>query len=169
MVLAPLSRVVRLTVHSALAIGAVLGSAAAAQAQQIHTFPGSACQASGSAQDLYYSGTIVANRTDATNTAVCPVTRSNGTAPWINIGVFVRDRHATLNITCTAEARSLAGTAGVGWSQTLSTSGEGEQTLMFQAPALPVPQYGPYVVVCSLPPMVANVPSYISAYGVIEP
>jgi hypothetical protein len=167
MVLAPLSHAVRFTVHTVLAIGAVLGSAAAAQAQQITTFPGSACQASGSAQDLYYSGTNVANRTDATNSAVCPVTRRNGTAPWINIGVFVRDRHATLNITCTAEARSLTGTGG--WSQTLSTSGEGEQTLMFQAPALPVPQYGPYVVVCSLPPMVANAPSYISAYGVIEP
>ena len=101
------------------------------------------CQATGSAQDLYYSGTIVANRTAATNSAVCPVTRSNGTAPWLAIGVFVRDRHASQNITCVAEARDLTGVAGVGWSQSLSTSGEGDQTLMFDPPGGPVPNYGP--------------------------
>lgn len=40
---------------------------------------------------------------------------------------------------------------------------------MFDPPGGPVPNYGPYVITCSLPPMVDNVPSYISAYGVIEP
>ncbi|MEZ5283850.1 MAG: hypothetical protein R2712_03360 [Vicinamibacterales bacterium] len=85
------------------------------------------------------------------------------------MGVFVRDRHPTRDITCVAEARSLSGVAGQGWSQTLTTSGEGDQTLMFDPPGLPIPDYGPYVVTCQLPPMVNNVPSYISAYGVIEP
>lgn len=155
--------------RAALVLGALLVGAGSASAQQIHSFPGSMCQASGSAQDLFYSGTVIANRTAATNSAVCPVVRSNGTAPWLNVGVFVRDRHATQDIVCVAEARALSGAAGIGWSQTLSTAGEGDQVLMFSPPGGAVPAYGPYVVTCSLPPMVANVPSYIASYGVIEP
>ncbi|MGE0811836.1 MAG: hypothetical protein AB7O28_25400 [Vicinamibacterales bacterium] len=144
-------------------------AAATASAQQVHTFPGSSCQASGSAQDLFYSGTLAANRTAATSSAVCPMVRSRGTAPWLNVAVFVRDRHSTQDITCIAEARDLTGVAGIGWSQTLSTSGTGDQTLIFAPPGGPVPNYGPYVVVCSLPPMVNNLPSYIASYAVVEP
>ena len=155
--------------RAAIVLGTLLVSAGGASAQQVHSFPGSMCQASGSAQDLYYSGTAVANRTAATNSAVCPVVRSKGTAPWLHIGVFVRDRHATQDIVCVAEARALSGVAGVGWSQTLSTSGEGDQVIMFDPPGSVVPDYGPYVVTCSLPPMVGNAPSYIASYGVVEP
>jgi hypothetical protein len=155
--------------RAALVFGTVLVSAGSASAQQVHSFPGSTCQATGSAQDLYYSGTAVANRTAATNSAVCPLVRSRGTAPWLNLAVFVRDRHATQDIVCVAEARDLSGVAGIGWSQTLSTSGEGDQMLMFGPPGGAVPDYGPYVVTCSLPPMVGNAPSYIASYGVVEP
>ena len=156
--------------QAGLVLGTLLLSAGSAKAQQVHSFPGSTCQASGSAQDLYYSGTTVANRTGATNNAVCPVVRSRGTAPWLSLAVFVRDRRATQDIVCVAEARALSGVAGEGWSQTLTTSGEGDQVLMFGAPDDgAVPAYGPYVVTCSLPPMVGNAPSYIASYGVIEP
>ena len=60
---------------------------------------------------------------------MCPVVRSRGTAPWTTLAVFVRDRHATLDITCVAEARDLSGVAGIGWSQTQSTTGEGDQVV----------------------------------------
>ena len=141
-----------------------------AEAQQIQTFPGSSCQASGSAQDLYYSGVIVANRSDSTNSAVCPIVRGNGLEGWLEIVVSVRDRHSTLNITCVAQARNALGQAGSGWSETQSTAGEGEQTLFFGAPGVGLPDVGPYVVVCSLPPMEeVNQPSYIASYSITEP
>ena len=144
-------------------------SASSAEAQQIQTLPGSSCQASGSAQDLYYSGVSVANRNNSVSSAVCPLVRANGAQGWSTIAVFVRDRHAAENITCVAQARDLAGVAGSGWSDTKSTSGEGDQVLVFGAPATAVPPYGPYVVVCSLPPMVNNLPSYISSIALVEP
>lgn len=153
-----------------VAVGVSLGAAADASAQQVHSWPGIACQATGSAQDLYYSpeGSI-ANRTAATNSAVCPITRGNGTAPWTLVAVFVRDRHASQDITCVAQAKDLTGVAGIGWSETRSTSGEGDQTLTFGPPGGAIPPYGPYSIVCSLPPMVGGAPSYIASYGVIEP
>lgn len=146
-----------------------LAGASRAEAQQVQTFPGSSCQASGSAQDLYYSGVAVANRNGSTSSAVCPLVRARGTAGWLAIAVFVRDRHATENISCVAQARDLTGVAGSGWSETQSTSGEGDQTLVFGAPGVALPPYGPYVVTCSLPPMVGNVPSYIASIVLVEP
>src|SRR5262245_42324477 len=101
--------------------------ASRAEAQQVQTFPGSSCQASGSAQDLYYSGVAIANRNGSTSSAVCPLVRRNGTAGWLAIAVFVRNRHATQDITCVAQARDPTGVAGSGWSETQSTSGEGDQ------------------------------------------
>jgi hypothetical protein len=139
-----------------------------AEAQQIQTFPGSSCQASGSAQALYYSGVIVANRGNSTRSAVCPIVRGNGLEAWLEIVVSVRDRHSTLDITCIAQARNATGAAA--WSETRSTAGEGEQTLFFGAPGVGLPDVGPYVVVCSLPPMEeVNQPSYIASYSITEP
>ena len=159
--------------HTSVGIVALLlftlAGASRAEAQQVQTFPGSSCQASGSAQDLYYSGVSVANRNGSTSSAVCPLVRANGTAPWLAIAVFVRDRHATQEISCVAQARDLTGVAGSGWSETKSTSGEGDQTLVFGAPGAALPPYGPYVVICSLPPMVDNVPSYIASLALVEP
>jgi hypothetical protein len=146
-----------------------LAGASRAEAQQVQTFPGSSCQAAGSAQDLYYSGVSVANRNGSTSSAVCPLVRANGAAGWWAIAVFVRDRHATQDITCVAQARELSGVAGSGWSDTQSTSGEGDQTLVFGAPGAALPPFGPYVVTCSLPPMVDNVPSYIASIVLVEP
>jgi len=146
-----------------------LAGASSAQAQEIQTFPGSSCQASGSAQDLYYSGVSVANRNGSTSSAVCPLVRANGTADWLAIAVFVRDRHATQNISCVAQARDPSGVAGSGWSETQSTAGEGDQVLVFGVPGEALPPYGPYVVTCSLPAMVNNLPSYISSIVLVEP
>jgi hypothetical protein len=144
-----------------------IGSAAA---QEVHTFPGSSCQASGSAQDLYYSGVNAANRGNSTKSAVCPVVRANPGEPWSLIAVYVRDRHSTANVTCVAQARDVSGTAGTGWSETQSSAGEGDQVLLFGAPGGDVPDFGPYVVVCSIPAMEeANQPSYIASYVVLEP
>lgn len=151
-------------------LGALFGAASGVSAQQVHSWPGVECQATGSAQDLYYSSTgSIANRTAGTASAVCPALRVNGVAPWMLVAVFVRDRHAAQDITCTAQARDLTGVAGAGWSETKSTSGEGDQVLTFGAPGGPVPNYGPYSITCSLPPMVANLPSYIASYVVVEP
>jgi hypothetical protein len=146
-----------------------LAGASRAEAQQVQTFTGSSCQASGSAQDLYYSGVSVANRNDSTSSAVCPLVRANGKAGWWAIAVFVRDRHATQNVSCVAQARDVTGVAGSGWSETQSTSGEGDQTLVFGAPGTALPPFGPYVVTCSLPPMVDNLPSYIASIVLVEP
>ena len=114
------ARIARTTRRSTLAVAAALVlsvvSAVSAEAQDVQTFPGSSCQASGSTQDLYYSGVLVANRTNSTKSAVCPLVRSNGTAGWLQIVVFVRDRHSRLNISCTALARDRTGVAGTGWS-----------------------------------------------------
>jgi hypothetical protein len=152
------------------ALTLVLAGVTGAEAQEIQTFPGSSCQASGSAQDLYYSGVSIANRGDSTRSAVCPIVRGNGTAGWLAIVVSVRDRHSTLDVSCVAQARDLMGTAGTGWSETQSTAGEGQQTLIFYAPGAGVPDYGPYVLVCSIPPMEeVNQPSYIASYVLVEP
>lgn len=146
----------------------VLTGATSAEAQQVQTFPGSSCQASGSAQDLYYSGVAVANRGSNTRSAVCPIVRSKPAQGWSRIRVHVRDRHSTLNVTCVAQARALDGTAA--WSETKSTAGEGDQVLLFPAPGAAVPNYGPYTVICSIPPMEkVNQPSYIASYVVFEP
>jgi hypothetical protein len=151
----------------AVAAALLLVSASEALAA-VKTFPGSHCQASGSAQDLYYSGVFVANRGNNTRSAVCPVVRGNPVAGWSSIRVFVRDRHSTQNVTCVAEARDVAGNAA--WSQTRSPAGEGDQILAFGAPGAPVPNFGPYVVICSIPPMEeVNQPSYISSILLTEP
>jgi hypothetical protein len=158
------------TFGAVVALTLVLMGVSGAEAQEIQTFPGSSCQASGSAQDLYYSGVSIANRGDSTRSAVCPIVRSNGLEAWLEIVVSVRDRHSTLNITCIAQARNAMGTAGTGWSEAQSTVGEGEQTLFFGAPGVGLPDVGPYVVVCSLPPMEeVNQPSYIASYSITEP
>ena len=91
-----------------------LAGASRAEAQEVQTFTGSSCQASGSAQDLYYSGVSVANRNGSTSSAVCPLVRSNGAAPGWVIYVFVRDRHETQEISCVAQARDVTGVAGSG-------------------------------------------------------
>jgi hypothetical protein len=153
-----------------VALAFVVTGAAGAHAQAIQTFPGSSCQASGSAQDLYYSGVSIANRKDAQASAVCPIVRSKPLAALTWFAVVVRDRHSTQDITCRLEARDVYGTAGTGWSQTESTSGEGNQVLVFGPPTTATPPYGPYAVVCSLPPMEeVNQPSYISSYVLAEP
>ena len=153
----------KIVVALALVLTAVTGAAA----QEVHTYPGSSCQASGSTQDLYYSGVTVANRGNGTQSAVCPIVRANVTDAWTVIQVYVRDRHSTQNITCVAQARHQNGTAA--WSETRSTAGEGEQALFFGAPGGAVPNFGPYVIVCSIPPMEeVNQPSYISSYVVEE-
>jgi hypothetical protein len=151
-----------------LALAFLVVGAARADAQAFQTYPGSNCQASGSAQDLYYSANTVANRNNATSSAVCPIARTNPTDPWLLIRVFVRDRHSTANITCVAEARSLTGT--LIWTQSRSTVAEGEQTLVFNAPGVDPADFGPYVVICSIPPIEeVNQPSYISSYLIAEP
>ena len=156
-----------LKVHIVLTFAFVLTAATGAVAQEVHSYPGSSCQASGSAQDLYYSGVTVANRGNGTHSAVCPIVRSNVTDGWTLIQVYVRDRHSTQNISCVAQARHQNGSAA--WSQTRSTAGEGEQSLFFGAPGGAVPNFGPYVIVCSIPPMEElNQPSYISSYVVEE-
>jgi hypothetical protein len=143
---------------------------ASAEAQEVHTFPGSSCQASGSAQDLYYSGVSAANRGNSTKSAVCPIVRANGTEPWSLVTVYVRDRHSTANVTCVAQARALSGTAGTGWSETRSSAGEGDQVLVFGVPGNDVPDFGPYALVCSIPAMEeVNQPSYIASYVIVEP
>jgi len=40
---------------------------------------------------------------------------------------------------------------------------------VFGAPGAVLPSYGPYVVTCSLPPMVDNLPSYIASIVLVEP
>jgi hypothetical protein len=141
-----------------------------AEAQQVHTLPGASCQASGSSQDLSYSGVLAANRGNSTRSAVCPIVRSNGTEAWSLIAIYVRDRHSTANVSCVAQARDLSGTAGTGWSDTQSSAGEGDQVLLFAAPGADLPDYGPYAVVCYIPPMEeVNQPSYIASYVIVEP
>ena len=154
----------------AAALIVTMAGATDAAAQEIQTYPGSNCQADGSTQDLTYSGVLVANRGNGTQSAICPIARKNGNQGWLAIAVFVRDRHSTANITCVAQARDLTGAAGSGWSDTKSTSGEGDQTLVFNAPGGAVPAFGPYAIVCSLPAMEeANQPSYIASYVIVEP
>jgi hypothetical protein len=157
----------RVRLGAVLALAFLAVGASRADAQNFQTFPGSNCQASGSSQNLYYSGVTVANRNNSTSSAVCPIVRSNPTNPWLLIRVYVRDRHSTGNITCVAEARSQTGV--LSWSQTRSTVGEGEQVLAFGAPGVDPADFGPYVVICSIPPMEeVNQPSYISSYLIAE-
>jgi hypothetical protein len=166
-------RIVRV-LHSArigiVAAFAVVAATASAHAQQVHTMPGAACQTASSSQTLYYSVVSVANRTDSTKSAICPIVRGNGTQRWSQIEVYVRDLHSTANITCIAYARANNGLAGTGWQDTRSTVGEGDQVLVFPAPAVGLPNHGPYAIVCSLPPMEEiNQPSFIASYVVFEP
>ena len=129
-------------------------------------YPGSMCQASGSAQSMYYSSTTVANRTSETRSVVCPIVRDNLIEPWLRVVVHVRDRHSTQDITCIARAREADGTGGA--DQSMQTSGEGFEVL--SVGDLSAPDFGPYVLVCQLPPMEeVNQPSYISSYRVTEP
>ena len=159
---------VHLRVGALVALAFLAVGATRADAQDFQTYPGSSCQASGSAQDLYYSANTVANRNNSTSSAVCPIIRTNPSDPWLLVRVHVRDRHSTGNITCVAEARSLTGT--LVWTQSRSTVGEGEFTLSFGAPGVDPPDFGPYVVICSIPPMEeVNQPSYISSYLIAEP
>lgn len=140
-----------------------------ANAMDFKTFPGSICQTAGSQQSLYYSGSkgmVIANRTDKTQSAVCPIVRDNTTQPWFGLRVTVRDRHSTQDVKCVAHSTPRDGLAG--WAATNATNGEGFSTLSFgaigQAPG------GSYSVVCQLPSMEeANQPSYISSYELIEP
>lgn len=129
------------------------------------SFPGVMCQASGSAQDLYYSTSSIANRTAATSSAVCPIPRNAVTAAATSISVDVRNRHETEEIRCTAA--SVSTTGDTGWLQNLSTSGTGFHTLTFNG--ITATNWGAYSVVCALPPMVANVPSYLATYRINEP
>jgi hypothetical protein len=164
------SRRGRTTTLAVAALAVLLLGADGAQAQQITTFAGSACQGSGSAQDLYYSDGSIANRTDAANSAVCPLARRNPIGGWLAIVVFVRDRHSTQNVTCVARSRDVFGTAGTGWQETRSSNGEGDQSLVFSPHGGTVPLYGPYSITCSLPAMEeVNQPSYISSYVLVEP
>jgi len=160
----------RLGLAVVLTVLTVLAGVTSAEAQQVQTFPGSSCQASGSAQDLSYSGVLAANRGNSTRSAVCPIVRSNGTEAWSLIAVYVRDRHSTANVSCVAQARDLSGAAGTGWSDTQASAGEGDQVLIFAAPGSDLPDYGPYTVVCSIPAMEeVNQPSYIASYVIVEP
>ena len=149
-----------------LAFALLILGAGRADAQHVQTFPGSSCQTSGSTQDLYYSGVFIANRNATPRNAVCPIVRQNPLNGWLHIFVHVRDCHSTQNITCVAQARDEWGAGG--WSDTQSTIGEGEQTLTFPPAVIP-PHFGPFTVVCSLPPMEdVNQPSYISSILVEE-
>jgi hypothetical protein len=142
------------------------GGTSGAEAQDAKTFPGSTCQASGSSQNLYYSSSLLANRTASTQSAVCPIVRDNVTQPWQRLAVRVRDRHDTQNVTCMAYSRDLDGTTV--WSQGQSAAGEGFQTLTFNIPT--ESDWGTYTLVCQLPPMQdVNQPSYIATYLIQEP
>jgi hypothetical protein len=155
-------------VGGALALALGLTAATAAQAQDYKSYPGSACQASGSVQGLYYNDYAVANRQDATASAACPIVRDNVSDPWTRIIVHVRDRHSTQDICCVARARDLNG--GSAWAETVCTSGESVQALSFGPPQSAVPAWGPYTLLCSLPPMEEpNQPSYIASYRIAEP
>ncbi len=129
----------------------VVRAAAAASAQLVTTLPGSSCQASGSAQSLYYGDSSIANRRGQTRSAVYLLVRTNQADGAQRIVVHVRDRHTKQDITCIARARTVTG--GDGWSQTKSTSGRGFQQLLFGPAGDSAPDFGPYSVVCSLPPM----------------
>jgi hypothetical protein len=145
---------------------ALLGLASSAALADGKSFPGIMCQASGSAQGLYYGAGALANRSTDTRSVVCPIVRDNlnAAASWIEIEV--RDRHDTRDIQCTARSMPADGSAG-GWQQTLSTTGTGFQTLTFTP--VSAPPWGAYVITCSLPGMINNVPSYIATYRVLEP
>jgi len=96
---------------------------------------------------------------------VCPIVRDNLDQGWQRIHVFVRDRHSTRDIECIAQARETNGSPGAQLS--VASSGEGFQ--MLTVGPIAAPQSGPYVLVCQLPAMEANLPSYISSYRVYEP
>ena len=148
-----------------------LSTASGMQAQDGKVYPGSMCQAIGSSQDLSYggSGFLISNRTSSLNSAACPLVREKVLQPWLAILVHVRDRHSTQDICCIARARDVNATPGSGWSEEQCTTGEGFQVLTFGPPGMPVPAWGPYALVCQLPAIEANLPSYIASYQIVEP
>lgn len=155
----------------ALGVSLLLGFfwLSSANAIDFKTFPGSICQTSGSQQSLYYSGAkgmAIANRTDKTQSAVCPIVRDNTTQPWFGLRVTVRDRHSTQDIRCVTHSTPRDGLAG--WAETKATNGEGFSTLSFGA--LGQAAGGSYSVVCQLPSMEKNnQPSYLTSYELVEP
>jgi hypothetical protein len=149
---------------------ASLGAAPQALAD-FKSYPGASCRAAGSTQDLYYgsysSGAIIANRTDATQTVLCPFVREAVSSPWINVSVRLRDRHDSEDIYCQAWAYDPEGES-VWASIGVTTSGEGFETLFLGA-AEESSTLGSYVLSCTLPPMQdANQPSYIASYTINE-
>jgi len=168
-IIAPMRSKTRTGVGLAFALLVTWGSNAHADQT---TYPGSACQATGSSQDLSYSssGPILSNGLATAESANCPIVRRNVFAGWQAIAVFVRDRNSAEEITCTVYADDPTGVAGGGWQETKTTVGEGDQTLIFGAPGVDVPNFGPYSLVCRLPPEEeVNQPSWIASYSVIEP
>ncbi len=155
----------RITIGITTACALVGLASASAFAEDGKSFPGILCQASGSAQDLSYSTTSVANRNATTSSAVCPIVRDVMGEPASSIEVELRDRHEVQNIQCTAYSVSTTGTAA--WLQTLSTAGTGFQTLSFDA--IEASDWGAYSLVCALPGMTDNVPSYLATYRISEP
>jgi hypothetical protein len=155
---------VKISLGILTAVAVCLGGTSGALAQDAKTFPGTFCQASGSSQDMYYSNSEIANRTAATQSVICPIVRDNVAQPWQWLAVRVRDRHATQDITCVAYSQNLDGTTV--WSQSRSSAGEGFATLFFNVPL--EQSFGTYTLLCQLPPMEANVPSYISTYAIQE-
>jgi hypothetical protein len=154
--------------HRVLTTAALtLGLAGAAHAQDSKSYPGTMCQASGTQQTLSYGLSGIANLGDGSMSAICPLVRDNLSAPWDRVTVYVRDRHTTQNVCCTAYARNEDGTAGT--NATECTTGEGYQTLSFAS--LPgVPDLGPYFVLCQIPGVDPNgSSSYISSYRIQEP
>ena len=160
------------TAGTAVAIALMAGWGGSVQAQTVATYPGSSCQAAGTVQDLTYAsgGPQISNRQSTTSSANCPIVRRNGFGGWLAIGVVVRDRHSTQDISCTVFADDLTGVAGGGWQETQTSVGEGDQALSFGPPGVAVPNFGPYSIVCTLPPIEeANQPSWIASYLVVEP
>lgn len=140
-----------------------------ANALDAKTFPGSTCQTSGSQQSMYYSGSkgmVIANRTNKTKSAICPIVRDRTTKPWKRLFVTVRDRHSSQNVKCVAHSTPRTGLGG--WAATKATNGEGFSTLSFAS--IGEADGGSYSVVCQLPSMQkVNQPSYVSSYEIIEP
>ena len=139
-----------------------------AHALDLKTFSGVFCQTSGSSQSSHYSRKeLIAKRTSRTRCPICPIVRDNTSDDMIGLRVTVRDRHPTRSFPCVLNSVSRDGSGG--WPQTRSTGAafQGFQTLSFngidQAPG------GTYTLVCQLPAMLANVPSYLSSYQLIAP
>ena len=153
----------------ALALALLLVFAPVSQAASAKTLPGSNCNDASSSQQLTYGDIVIGNRTASQRSAVCPIPRENVALPWIAVTVQVRDRSDAGDICCRLRASNALGQAG-GYSAEQCTTGQGEQTLAFgQPPAGQVPVWGPLALVCSLPAMENNVPSYVASYQIVEP